>query len=457
MTTNWLPEIVRRSQSGPYMKDKDFDMTLARKVMELVRKYDIRFDRHVLVPSDDDLADRVWQAGLELFLEVGVYNMSTSRVIKFSPEEVEDILRHVPAAVTLGTGRDAVVMRARRVEDPQRPIVHSGPTGTPCSEKFHPRILMSCAQEPLVDCLGAGSVSTYFGQEIIPGTPLEILAAKRDAMVARAAVTAAGRPGMHINDVAVPLTAAGKMATCDPERGLRPSDALLVSQMTELRTDYDQLSRVAYLRDYGIHIVDLMCPLIGGLGGGAPGTAVVSIATHILGAVCYNASYHFMSHTHLKYRNNTDRLGLWIQSVVGQALARNTRMVTVNDIYCVSGPGTEELLYEVAAGAVVGTVSGMNVQGAGCTGGSRTDHYTGLEARFIGEVSRAATGLSRERANELVLQLVARYEGTLEEPRYGYPFPEVYDEVTVRPKENWLNVYQQVKDELAGLGISFSS
>ena len=99
----------------------------------------------------------------------------------------------------------------------------------------------------------------------------------------------------------------------------------------------------------------------------------------------------------------------------------------------------------------------MNVQGAGCTGGSRTDHYTGLEARFIGEVSRAATGLSRERANELVLQLVARYEGTLEEPRYGYPFPEVYDEVTVRPKENWLNVYQQVKDELARFGISFSS
>ena len=90
MTTNWLPEIVRRSQSGPYMKDKDFDMTLARKVMELVRKYDIRFDRHVLVPSDDDLADRVWRAGLELFLEVGVYNMSTSRVIKFSPEEVEE-------------------------------------------------------------------------------------------------------------------------------------------------------------------------------------------------------------------------------------------------------------------------------------------------------------------------------------------------------------------------------
>jgi methylamine--corrinoid protein Co-methyltransferase len=457
MTTNWLPEIVHRSQSGPFMKDRDFDMTLARKVMELVRKYDIRFDRATLVPSDDDLADRVWQAGLELFLEVGVYNMSTSRVIKFSPEEVEDILRHVPASVTLGIGRDAVVMRARRVEDPQKPVVHSGPTGTPCSEEFHPRILVSCAQEPLVDCLGAGSVSTYFGQEIIPGTPLEILAAKRDAMVARNAVTAAGRPGMHINDVAVPLTAAGKMATCDPERGLRPSDALLVSQMTELRTDYDQLSRVAYLRDYGIHIVDLMCPLIGGLGGGATGTAVVSIATHILGAVCYNASYHFMSHTHLKYRNNTDRLGLWIQSAVGQALARNTRMVTVNDIYCVSGPGTEELLYEVTAGAIVGTVSGMNVQGAGCTGGSRTDHYTGLEARFIGEVARAATGLSRQRANELVLELVARYEGTLEEPRQGLPFSEVYDATAIRPRQHWLDIYARAKDEVASLGLPFAS
>ena len=202
-----------------------------------------------------------------------------------------------------------------------------------------------------MDMLGAGSVSTYMGNQIIPGTPLEILGARRDAVVARDAVRKAGRPGMHISDVAVPLTCQGKMAAVDQEYGLRTSDAFLVSQMVELKTSYDQLSRAAYLQSIGMHIVDLMTPLIGGLGGGAEGTAVVTIACHILGVVLYDASYHMMSHTHMRWVNNTDRMGLWMQSMVGQALSRNTPIPALNDIYCVSGAGAEELLWEVAAGA----------------------------------------------------------------------------------------------------------
>lgn len=150
-------------------------------------------------------------------------------------------------------------------------------------------------------------------------------------------------------------------------------------------------------------------------------------------------------------------MGLWIRAVVAQALARNTNMVTINDIYCVSGPGTPELLYEVAAGALAGTVSGMNMTGAGCTGGSKADHYTGLECRFLGEVSRAVTGMSRQQANELILRIVERYENTFKEPRIGLPFPEVYDETTVQPRKNWLDVYARVKEELARLGVPFAS
>jgi methylamine--corrinoid protein Co-methyltransferase len=130
-------------------------------------------------------------------------------------------------------------------------------------------ILQSCAQEPLVDCLGHGSIAAYMGQAIIPGSPLEILAARAEAASAREAVRKAGRPGMHIEDNAVSLTCAGKMASLDPASGLRPSDGLLIAQMPELRTNYDQLSRVAHLSSLGMHIVDLMTPLIGGLGGGA--------------------------------------------------------------------------------------------------------------------------------------------------------------------------------------------
>jgi len=455
MRSNWLLEITKRAQSGPYIKESEFDLKVAKRIKELVKERGIKYDPNVLCPADDDLADRVWEAGLQLFLEFGAYCQTTERLIRFTRDEVLDILSEVRNEITLGAGKDAVVMRHRGVEDAAtRPIVHSGPTGTPASERYHPLILLSCAQEPLVDCLGAGSVSTYFGEKIIPGTPLEILGARRDASVAREAVRMAGRPGMHINDVAVSLTCAGKMAACDPQAGLRPSDGILVSQMVELKTDFDQLSRVAHLYNIGGVTVDLMTPLIGGLGGAAPGTAVVSVADHLLGVVLYDADYHMFSLTHLHYVNNTDPLGLWVNAMVGQALARNSRIVTLNDIYVISGPGTRELLYECAAQAIIGTVCGFNMQGAGTTGGFRADHTTGLEARFIAEVSRAALGLKRPAAAALAAELLTRYQATLPSPNRGKPFPEVYDVETVQPKQEWLDMYYDVKEDLARIGLT---
>ena len=71
------------------MKEAAFDMALARKTMELVKKHGLKYTPTVLVPSDDAMADRLYQAGLELFLEMGVYNQSTERRILFSRQEVE--------------------------------------------------------------------------------------------------------------------------------------------------------------------------------------------------------------------------------------------------------------------------------------------------------------------------------------------------------------------------------
>ena len=222
MRSNWLPTIVERSENGPYMRESDFDLALAKRVSELVSDYGLVFDPWVVVPADDGMADRLYQAGFELFLEMGVYNQSTERRILFEREEMEAAVGSAPNAVTQGMGKDAVVMRHREVEGEEPCIVHSGPTGTPTSERYHPLILQSCAQEPLVDCLGAGSVSTYMGQPVIPGSPIEILAARRDATVAREVARMAGSPGIHINDVAVPVACAGSMPTFDPETGLRP-------------------------------------------------------------------------------------------------------------------------------------------------------------------------------------------------------------------------------------------
>jgi methylamine--corrinoid protein Co-methyltransferase len=457
MPNNWLPEIVRRSEAGPFVREADYDRALTLRVRQLVKSYALKLDPQVLVPSDEEMVSRLFQAAVDLFVDLGAYNQSTERRILFSREEILEAVAAAPSKILLGAGKDAVVEQHRNVESSLPCRMHSGPTGTPCSERYHPLILQSCAQESLVDCLGHGSISTYMGQAIIPGSPLEILAARAEAASAREAVRKAGRPGMHIEDNAVSLTCAGKMASLDAASGLRPSDGLLIAQMPELRTNYDQLSRVAHLGSLGMHIVDLMTPLIGGLGGGAEGTAIITVASHLLGVICYNASYHFMGHMHLMRSNNTDRMGLWVQAMAGQALASHTPLISVNDLYTVSGLGTPEVLWEVAAGAVIGAVCGLNQHGVGATAGNEKDHTSGLEARFQAEVAHAALGLKRVEANEIVLACLSHYEQTLAAPNLGKPFPQLYNIDTLEPGEEWLEIYHQVRDELKTLGLDLDS
>lgn len=447
-------EIVHRSETGPYIKEADFERVIVHNVQDLVRKYALKFDRQTPIPNDDDLADRLFQAGLELIIDLGVYNMTTQRRILFSRDEVENAIAHAPASVVLGTGKDAIVMSHRGTKNDRPCVVHSGPTGTPCSERYHPLILQSCAQESLINCLGAGSVSTYMGASIIPGTPLEILGVQRDASAAREATRLAGRPGMHINDVASPLTCAGKMATIHPEWGLRTSDGLLVSQMVELKTDYDQLSRAAHLRSVGIHIVDLMTPLVGGLGGGAPGTALITVACHLLGVLLYSPSYHIHGHMHLLESTNTDRMGLWIYAMAGRALARNTPILTTSAIYTQAGLGTEQVLWEIAAGTVAATIGCMHHNGVGATGGAIQDHTSGLEQRFFAQVAHASLGLSTQDANEIVLRLLERYETThMQGAPEGKPFAEIYKTDTLEPTQEWLSHYHKVCYELQSMGL----
>lgn len=457
MLTSQYAEIVKRSENGPFMKEADFERAVVQRTAELVHKHRIQFDRQQLIPSDDELADRIYQAGLELFVELGAYNMSTQRRILFSRTEVEEAVAAAPASVRLGNGKDAVVMRYRGVERDVPCIIHSGPTGTPCSERYHPLILQSCAQEPLIDCLGAGSVSTYMGSQIIPGTPLEILGVQRDANAAREATRKAGRPGMHINDVASPLTCSGKMATIHPDWGLRPSDGLLVSQMVEMKTNYDQLSRAAHMQSVGIHIVDLMTPLVGGLGGGA-GTAVVTVACHLLGVLLYQPSYHIHGHMHLLESTNTDRMGLWIYAMSGQALARNTPILTTSAIYTQAGLGTEQVFWEIAAGAIAATAGGMHHNGVGATGGSSEDHTSGLENRFLAQVAHASYRLNRQDANELAVQIFSQYEAThLKEFPEGKSFADLYDTDTLEPLPEWLDLYEGACEKLEKMGLEVRS
>ena len=75
-------EIMERANTGPFCEDDDFVFKIFMpKMREVIQKYSIKYDPDSPVPNDDDLADRVWQAAVEFFLEVGVLNVDTHRRI----------------------------------------------------------------------------------------------------------------------------------------------------------------------------------------------------------------------------------------------------------------------------------------------------------------------------------------------------------------------------------------
>ena len=112
-----LLEILTRVESGPIIDEKEFEAKLITStVKRLISKYEIKFDKNVIVPSDDDLADRIFQAGMEFAVEVGMFCQDTNRRISWTEAEYLEGLRSCPGEVVMGTGNDTVNIKARTPE-----------------------------------------------------------------------------------------------------------------------------------------------------------------------------------------------------------------------------------------------------------------------------------------------------------------------------------------------------
>jgi methylamine--corrinoid protein Co-methyltransferase len=86
-------------------------------------------------------------------------------------------------------------------------------------------------------------------------------------------------------------------------------------------------------------------------------------------------------------------------------------------------------------------------------GGRIARHASGLDAKICGEVVHAVAGMSREQANLLVTRLVRLYENDLPNNPAGKPFEEVYDVENVEPTPEWQGMYDEVRNELIGMGV----
>lgn len=175
-----LLEIVERSQTGPPCKETDFDIKLlGKKLEDLVKEYEIKYDPANPLPADNSLADDLYEAGLRLFLDLGIFCMDKETLIKFDDGEVKACLRDLIPEVVLGAGRDARRLQRREVEDPTPPTIFGGPFGGLLSPgRPFVDAMTSMAKEPIISMIYYGSLEEVEGRRIIGGSPIELHAAR---------------------------------------------------------------------------------------------------------------------------------------------------------------------------------------------------------------------------------------------------------------------------------------
>lgn len=449
-----LIEVLKRAEEGPIIDEKDFEAKLIRSTIKhLVEKYKIKFSKNTIVPSDNELADRIYEAALEFAVEVGMYCQSTSRRITWTREEYEEGLKNCMGQAVLGEGNDAVIVRARKPEDSIHPVIIGGAFGIPVPENMYDPIMLSYVQEPIIDVFENPTIQKVYGNDIKAGSPWEVLAGWREVELAKSVINRAGRPGMAIGGIEISPTALAQISAAS-WGGLRPTDWHHVSAPSEFKTNYDLLSKVAHITRIGATMEAYLNIIYGGFLGGAEGVVIGLAAGLIIVNQNYMGTTLSVSSAHPFLHSDATAESLWAQSLAFQAISRNTNLLTASLCKAASGPGTKTLLYECAAFTISGVVSGLSVPQACMTAtGTHPRHCSGLESKFSGEVAHSVCGMGREQADEIVKKLLAKYETKLAEKPIGKPFEEVYNVDTIKPTQEWQGLYEEVKDELIDLGV----
>jgi methylamine---corrinoid protein Co-methyltransferase len=445
-------DVLERTQTGPVCKPRDWDMKMVpSNVAEVLKGHDIKCDTLNPICTDNDLADKVYEAGFELALRLGVLCLDTQRVIKISEEELKEAINEAASKATYGRGLDAITIKNRRPEEHCAPMVSSGPFGTVVTEDLWLPVHQSFAQYKVIDRMSQGTLRTVYLRELRSGTPFEFLGGILETKLTKEAIRRAGRPGMPTGGVQTDITGLGFMGGWT-FGGLTNTDYPAVSMASELKTTYYLLTNVAYVHEAQAQLQAYHHPIIGGYVGGSEASAVMRVASILLLLTVYQATKAGATCMDSRYLGNCGREALWANCVSSQALSRNTHVLFGTNDNPVSGSGTDTLLYEAAMCAIASVTSG-DATITGPRVAQVPNHTSGLEGKFFGEIIRGSITLKRSDANQIAKELIPKYEKKLSDPPAGKPFTELFDIKTLKPSKEWLDTYLRVKRELKDLGV----
>jgi len=450
-------EICRQADQGPKLGEQDFDLdNVYATLTRLIAKYDLRFDGDDPVPSDDALADRVWQAAVEFFVDCGVYFKDTQRVVTFTRDEADAAVAACDGNCHFGDGAEARVFRSRKPDSDTRPWCHVGAGTVASTEEISMAIVRGNASIAAADSMSVPALDHVDGYPIMAGSPAEIRGAIRSIQIARRACQDVGRGGLAIiNGVATAGTATGTIAGASQAAGWRNSDCVIVGTLAEFKTSMTMMTKVVWSKESGTNVVLASAPFMGGYGGGPEGLAILNAAYVLLGMLVYQCDYYLSLPMDLWRSCSTTREIIWASSVSGQAIARNTNMPTLALPYAAGGPMTEIYYFETAASTIAAVASGVSFQTPHPARALFADYLTPMEMRVTTEMGLGAAGVTRAEASGLVDTLLNRYEDGLASADRGASYTECFDLASGEPTAEHVAFVEGVKKQLADLGIRF--
>jgi methylamine--corrinoid protein Co-methyltransferase len=444
-----LWEAIQRSTTGPIMSEEEFETELFPTVIaDLQSKYRIEWDPGEPVMADPDLADAVFQAGKELLLEVGLYCKDTRRIIKFTPEEIEEAIVSARHEVTLGKDRQAITLSPRAPGDEQHPYTFFPAGALTTDVELYKNYALTAVQEPTCDGVIPIPLFGVGDMKLVADTPAQTLVCLTEARVMNEVATWAGKPGLFLGIPMSATTPITLMSTFGSGLYHKHNCTLPVQILQDMRVNFDRFNLVFFAQQHGIEPWMSCSPILYAYLTG-PEQAAMEIIAHTLGMLAYSdgtLTQAMSMSVHGSYVGNDIT---WCNSAAALAAERNLKLpwLSFGSTGNPAGALDDDAWYGTAIACINACISGM--EGLWLAGGS-----TGVEARWAGEITRAATRLSPREGIEMIKKINAAER---EQNPPVASLDKLYDVKTLRPNRELLDHYRKFTRIFRELGLEYPS
>ena len=428
-------EVIQRSTTGPIMSEEEFETERLPSVLASVQaKYKIEADPDEPIMADPDMADAVFKAGMELLLELGLYCQDTKRVIHFTEEEIKEAIATARHEVVLGQGRDEMRLSPRAPGDTKHPYSWSPAGAMTTNIDTYRTHALTVVQEPACDGVIPIPLFGVNDTKVVAETPAHTLVCLTEARIMNDVAGWAGRPGLFFGIPMSATTPITLMSTFDSGLYNKHNCTLPVQILMDMRVNYDRFNLAFFAQQQGLEPWMSCSPTLYAYLTG-PEQGAIEIIAQTLGMLVYSGgslTQGMSVSVHGTYAGNDIT---WCNSAAALAAERNLQLpwLSIGSMPDPGGPMSDELWYGTAVSIINACISGM--EATWLSGGS-----TGLEARWAGELSRAAAGLSPRDGIEIIKKANAAERAPAPPPA---GIEKLYDMTTLRPIPEFVDHYKK--------------